>query len=210
MKKQLIALSFMFMLMFSSITSSFAGTLDNVSLTPDPIFTEVIDNALVTQFESLPNTFRVPVTSDSPMLSSDSLAMPQSILRSPASNGWKDYKLLDSGWYKKNKRMGWHPQFPREQKVDFYYFASSKTTSMGISIGGDYISFGVSKETSKAAGYGVKADSSIWTRPRVYGDVKYYEYHIKEYNGAGILIDEYDDTIYTVDRTYIKAEPYNN
>ncbi len=197
--KKIITVFFVMALIVSSFTMSFANTA-NINERSTQVTKSYIENGiLITEYEELPTSFREYKKSES-----------ASFLLRSASTGWKDYDLLDSGWYKKDKSLGWHKQFPREKRVDSYWFSNSKSVSMGISIGGDYLSFGVSAESSPSSGYSINADSSIWTRPKVYGDIKQYEYNVKEYNGAGVLIDEYETTIYSVYRTYIVAEPYGN
>lgn len=195
--KRNIVSSIICILLFVGITPSFAANIVNTNIKAEQLDTVVSDEIIITKYGELPSSFREYLKEDDSSIFS-------------GATGWKDYKLLSSGWHRRDYDAGWHPSFPREKKVDFYYFSNSRSVSMGLSIGGEYISFGVSAEATPSTGYGIKADSSIWTRPKVYTDIKYYRYNVKEYNGAGILIDEYEITVYTVDRSYIKAVPYNN
>ncbi|MCM2677397.1 hypothetical protein [Alkalicoccobacillus plakortidis] len=205
-KGQLLLTSFVLIIASLFYNTSFADALTNEeeefeTETPEVQFVpEIIDQYededgnLITEYSELPDEYTTDANGN--LITEDTM----SIFNACA----KTYSFKDKSntRIKTDKFIANHPDFKKWDKVDGYWFSNkSKSYSVGLSGYGASVSVSVS---GPGSGTFIKATSSKWSRPGIYGNVNKIVQEVTVRNPCGPN-DKYDRTVYRTNNTYNKT-----
>lgn len=126
--------------------------------------------------------------------------LPSVILR---SGNHSTYEVIATGhvdWV----YAGYHPDCSIWRRVAAYYFTTSQTVTMSVSVGGGvYINFGISAYTTYSTSYRVDTDQNRSSKIEVYIDYDYKDYRVTTYDDtSGAVVGTYEYRQYTKSGEY--------
>ncbi|VXC06533.1 conserved exported hypothetical protein [Bacillus sp. 349Y] len=119
-------------------------------------------------------------------------------------------KLISDKLSKGNKKMGWHPDFPKggNKNVSTFWF-SNKTKNVSYSLGADYggASIGVSVSIGNGSGHSIKNPTpQYWMRPAVISNVHKRVTEFKQPAKCGMPAKTWRKTAYVAKKTWYRAD----
>jgi hypothetical protein len=120
-------------------------------------------------------------------------------------------KLISETLHTRNKKLGWHPDFPKNgnKNVKSFWF-SNRTKNVSYSLGGGYggASIGVSVSIGNGSGHSINNPhpSTAWVRPAVIANVHKRVTEFKRQSRCGLPAKTWRETTYVPKKVWYRAD----